>query len=127
MVKVILFFLIFQIQIYASFNESPMEPWGPDSELLHPQTQSSASKLTLSKKISDKMIRFYQNVISPIDGPRSNYEPSSSEYTRQAICKYGFIKGFVLGCDRLLRENKAEWHYPIVSTERGDRKSDPLR
>ena len=73
------------------------------------------------------MIRFYQNVISPIDGPRSNYEPSSSEYTRQAICKYGFFKGVALGCDRLMRENKAEWVYRITETERGDRKVDPLR
>lgn len=127
MVKVILFFLTFQLQLFAQFNESPIDPWGVDLELLEPQAATSPIKLTLSKKISHKMIKFYQNVISPIDGPRSNYSPSSSEYTRQAICKYGFIKGFVLGCDRLLRENKGQWHYPIVSTSEGDRKSDPLR
>lgn len=58
------------------------------------------------------MIRFYQKQISPIDGPRSHFYPSSSQYALLAIQKHGVLKGIALGCDRLMRENKAEWIYP---------------
>lgn len=58
------------------------------------------------------MIEFHQDVISPADGPRSHFSPSSSQYTLEAIRRYGFIRGFALGCDRLQRENKEDWVYP---------------
>ncbi|MEX1012664.1 MAG: membrane protein insertion efficiency factor YidD, partial [Waddliaceae bacterium] len=57
-------------------------------------------------------IYFHQNVISPADGPRSHYFPSSSQYTLEAIRKYGFFKGVIYGCDRLMRENDDPWIYP---------------
>ena len=50
-------------------------------------------------------------VISPADGPRSHFIPSSSQYTYDAISRYGFFKGFILGCDRLMRENNDPWVY----------------
>ena len=56
-------------------------------------------------------IRFHQEVISPADGPRSHYIPSSSQYTLEAMRKYGFFQGYVMGCDRLMRENNEEWVY----------------
>ncbi len=42
-----------------------------------------------------------------------------------AIERYGFLRGFVMGCDRLLRENNEEWVYRKI--EAGDRvfKYDP--
>jgi len=30
---------------------------------------------------------------------------------RLAMKRHGFVKGFIMGCDRLLRENKEEWVY----------------
>jgi len=51
-------------------------------------------------------------VISPADGPRSHFYPSSSQYTKDAMDKYGFFAGFLMGCDRLMRENNEEWIYP---------------
>lgn len=49
------------------------------------------------------MVRFYQLFISPLTPPMCRYTPTCSEYTRQAIVKYGAIKGSWLGARRILR------------------------
>lgn len=95
------------------------EPWGKDSDLHYPTTASSSASATLSVRMAEKIIRFHQNVLSPVDGPRSHFYPSSSEYMRLAIQKYGFFKGFALGCNRLLRENDAAWVYRKIETAEG--------
>jgi putative component of membrane protein insertase Oxa1/YidC/SpoIIIJ protein YidD len=58
-----------------------------------------------------RAVRFHQEVISPADGPRSHFIPSSSQYTLDAMKKHGFVQGFTMGCDRLIRENSEEWVY----------------
>ena len=57
------------------------------------------------KRISINLIAFYQRRISPFLGHRCKYYPSCSEYTRQAIEKYGFFKGIGMGSIRILRCN----------------------
>ena len=57
------------------------------------------------KKILILLINFYQKGISPWLGPRCKYEPTCSEYTKQAIEKYGAIKGTIIGAKRILRCN----------------------
>ncbi len=61
--------------------------------------------------LAEKIITFHQEVISPADGPRSHYIPSSSQYMLDAIRKYGFFSGYPMGCDRLMRENNDPWVY----------------
>ncbi len=78
--------------------------------------------------VAEVLIRFHQKVISPADGPRSYHKPSSSQYTLDAMRKYGFMGGFLLGCDRLMRENEDPWIYPVVLDEAGDTfKWDPVK
>lgn len=60
------------------------------------------------KKIGVKLIEFYQKNISPLfysKGIRCRYYPTCSEYTKQAIEKYGLIKGTFIGLKRILRCN----------------------
>ena len=60
------------------------------------------------KKILIKMIDIYKKSISPwleFHGVHCKYEPTCSEYTKQAIEKYGAIKGTLLGIKRILRCN----------------------
>ena len=48
------------------------------------------------------LIRFYQYVLSPyLGGSKCRYTPSCSQYTLDAIQKYGPIKGIYLGTKRL--------------------------
>ena len=58
------------------------------------------------KKLVLKAIKFYQKHISPLKGfSCCIYTPSCSEYTRQAVEKYGVIKGLAKGFWRILRCN----------------------
>ncbi|HEU5087583.1 MAG TPA: membrane protein insertion efficiency factor YidD [Roseiflexaceae bacterium] len=49
------------------------------------------------------IIRFYQRFISPLTPPSCIYTPTCSNYTFQAIEKYGALKGVYLGVRRILR------------------------
>ena len=55
------------------------------------------------KNIADKLVRFYQLTFSSLVGSCCRFQPTCSEYARQAIQKYGIIKGGWLTIKRLLR------------------------
>ncbi len=60
------------------------------------------------KKIAIFLIHFYKKYISNlfhILGFDCKYYPTCSEYTKQAIEKYGTIKGIWLGIKRILKCN----------------------
>lgn len=60
------------------------------------------------KKLGILLISFYKKYISPIFyffGIECKYYPTCSEYTKQAIQKYGFLKGIFLGFIRILKCN----------------------
>lgn len=50
-----------------------------------------------------KLINFYQRNISVFKKPSCVFYPTCSEYTKQAIEKYGVFKGVYLGFLRILR------------------------
>jgi putative membrane protein insertion efficiency factor len=49
------------------------------------------------------LIRCYQYAISPLLGQNCRFFPSCSDYTAQAIEKYGAYKGVCLGLRRIFR------------------------
>ena len=57
------------------------------------------------KKLFIFLIEKYQKYISPILGKNCKFYPSCSEYTKQAIGKYGAVKGSFLGIKRILKCN----------------------
>ena len=60
------------------------------------------------KNILIKLIEWYQKNISAwleYKNIRCKYYPTCSEYTKQAIIKYGALKGSMLGIFRILRCN----------------------
>jgi putative component of membrane protein insertase Oxa1/YidC/SpoIIIJ protein YidD len=46
---------------------------------------------------------FYQNIISPQLATDCPHIPSCSNFSKQCIAKYGFVKGVALSADRLTR------------------------
>ena len=93
-----------------------VEPWGKDAGLKAIKYKK-ASKYDMPKVINpmvkamEMLVKFHANVISPVDGPRSHFRPTSSRYMLLAMKRHGFIKGYIMGCDRLLRENNDPWVY----------------
>jgi hypothetical protein len=56
------------------------------------------------KQFSQNLINFYQKYISVfLKKNTCVFYPSCSEYTKQAIEKYGVLKGIYLGIKRILR------------------------
>jgi uncharacterized protein len=49
------------------------------------------------------MIRGYQRYISPLTPPSCRFHPTCSQYTFEAIEKYGAVKGSWLGMKRIAR------------------------
>ncbi len=93
-----------------------MEPWGKDRHLKPIRDKKLStydvptSKSPLVKGM-ELLVKFHANVISPVDGPRSHFRPTSSRYMVLAMRRHGFLKGYIMGCDRLLRENNDPWVY----------------
>jgi uncharacterized protein len=63
-------------------------PWGKDSGLVlqqSPAHTSQSCETPLLGAFAEAGIWFHQEIISPADGPRSHFFPSSSQYTLEAL------------------------------------------
>ncbi len=49
------------------------------------------------------MVRFYQRAISPLLGSNCRFSPTCSQYTIEAIEKYGVVRGTWKGVKRIAR------------------------
>lgn len=124
------FFLFLCLSLVSSSplcSQIYQEPWGNDSYLLRPPKPKEKQKRSIAIRIAEAVIDFHQKVLSPVDGPRSHFRPTSSQYMRLSMHRYGFIKGYLMGCDRLLRENSDEWVYRTVTIDGEVFKYDPAR
>ncbi len=57
------------------------------------------------RKILLQLIHFYQKEISPMKGATCRFRPTCSEYSYEAIKKYGVLKGGLKSIWRILRCN----------------------
>jgi putative membrane protein insertion efficiency factor len=60
------------------------------------------------KKLALGLIKMYQSTISRVLPSSCRYTPTCSEYTAEAITRYGIFKGIWMGTRRILRCNP--WH-----------------
>lgn len=49
------------------------------------------------------LIWIYQNCISPFTPPSCRFTPTCSQYAKQAVTKYGALKGGFIALKRILR------------------------
>lgn len=119
------------------YGATDFSPWGKDRDLvlsfcvngkpLKEKDVLPQKGASPAQRFSCSLIRSFQVYISPIDGPRSSFYPTSSQYALEAIQRYGVIQGILLGCDRLLRENGEPWVYPTICRYGVIRKEDRVR
>lgn len=64
--------------------------------------------------VFDAYLRFFQQVISPVDGARSTMYPTGSDYARQAFAKHGALRGLVLTVERLMHEGNESQIAPRI-------------
>jgi putative membrane protein insertion efficiency factor len=121
--------LLFFIAAYSDANgEGSFSPWDADVRIAD---QNITIKKTVNivqkhqhranKKISSRgrhrqiyngpqgggyfLIRLFQIVISPQDGPNCRFTPVCSAYGKRAVEKYGILLGSFLAGDRIIRCN----------------------
>ena len=51
------------------------------------------------------IIKFYQEIISPLTPSSCRYSPTCSEYSKLCLIKYGIIKGSILSIKRIIKCN----------------------
>lgn len=76
------------------------------------------------------LFRIYDKFISPVDNKKCIFSPTCSAYSRQAIRKYGFCKGYVLTFARITRCNPSVFiknRYPRSKENDIWKAYDPLK
>lgn len=75
----------------------------------------------------DAPIRFFQEIISPVDGPRCHSYPTCSTYARQSVAAHGAFMGWIMTCDRLMRDGRDDNHLlPRIRVGSHDYADDPV-
>jgi uncharacterized protein len=96
----------------TAVEANPMR--APQSVATPPRAPAISSSMSLSIGVFDRLLRFYQQVISEVDGARSNMYPTGSDYARQVIKKHGVALGIVLTAERLLHEGNEKQVSPRI-------------
>jgi putative membrane protein insertion efficiency factor len=55
------------------------------------------------KRLALELIRLYQSTLSRVMPPNCRFTPSCSQYTYEAISRFGLFKGIWLGARRISR------------------------
>lgn len=63
----------------------------------------TAMVLAVPRRAAAGLIRGYQRFVSPVLPASCRFYPSCSQYTLEAVTKYGLIRGSWLGARRLIR------------------------
>ncbi len=70
--------------------------------------KSSAEARKAHRGVAERVLSFYRNNISAVDGDRCPSYPSCSSYSVEAFRKHGFAMGWLMTVDRLIHEGREE-------------------
>ncbi len=120
---------IFLLALFCSPSLAMEEPWSVSS---HSPVFDSSSK-GLNKESASHFnaliwaVDGFQAFISPVDGDRCSMYPTCSSYSKEAIKKYGSVKGFIMTSDRLLHEADEPSYAPLINIHGELRVYDPVK
>lgn len=78
--------------------------WGAETKTVADPGSSDRAK----RGVAERVISFYRNHISAVDGDRCPSYPTCSSYSAEAFRKHGFVMGWIMTVDRLIHEGKEE-------------------
>jgi len=103
----VIFLIIFSVKcLHAEYT-----PWNADVNSgdslyhMHDAEKRNSNVLNGAQGGAYFLIRFFQIVISPQDGPNCRHIPTCSVYGKQAVVKHGAFLGSIMAGERLLRCN----------------------
>ena len=116
--RILLYSCLIVLGTLSEVGEAPAEQGNAMRAPTTPQRTArlatSAPEGTLPAQVFDAYLRFFQQVISPVDGTRSNMYPTGSAYARQAIKKHGALVGIVLTTECLMHEGNEDQVSPRI-------------
>jgi hypothetical protein len=78
--------------------------------------------VSAASKVAVFLIRGYQRFLSPLLGRHCRFYPTCSQYTLEAVERFGFLRGAWLGAKRMVR--CGPWHPggydPVPERDRRD-------
>ena len=120
----VLFFFLLPQLAFAGMNGPKISAQNASSQNVSSQN-ATPLEISLPTQAAKIGIRFFQLVISPIDGPRSPSYPTGSAYGMSAVKKHGAFWGIILTADRLIHEADQPLG-PIIHLHNQDRYFDPV-
>ena len=118
----IILIIFILIQVRGTLAASEWKTWGSDKV----KTKSSETK---RPSLVNRMFKYYHEKISSNDGASCPFYPTCSQYSQQAIARFGLVKGGLLTIDRFTREypGMAEGSdYPLITKFGYHRPYDPV-
>lgn len=56
-------------------------------------------------RMAVRVLHVYKSILSPLLPPACRFQPTCSEYMKEALVRHGLLRGFLLGLFRLCRCN----------------------
>ena len=92
-----------------------------------PSKAATAGGISYSSP-ADMLIAAYQKYVSEAGGHRCRMYPSCSAYARECIAKHGFLPGWIMAADRLMRCGRSEERLsPKIWVDGALKTNDPVR
>jgi len=108
-------FTVFFIVFYMTGLYGEFLPWDSDLKAgdslyhIHKPEKKNNNLFSGAQCGAFFLVKFFQIVISPQDGPNCRHVPTCSAYGKQAVVKHGAFLGSIMAGERLLRCNP---YYP---------------
>lgn len=129
MVSLIGILMLFSVLGAAEVDDAPWEfNLLKDYESIPLKRQPVLKETSTLKILVGFAYGIWAKYITPYDGDKCAFHPACSTYARQAIDKYGFIKGEVMAADRLGRCHC--WtlgNYPLIKSDICYKFYDPVK
>jgi putative component of membrane protein insertase Oxa1/YidC/SpoIIIJ protein YidD len=103
--RLLIFFSLALTCVSTALHSQSWETWEKVSANGFTEAQDQAISHR-SDPLFRKMLKYYQDNVSPRQGPKCPASPSCSSFTLTAMSEYGAALGFIMGMDRIyFREN----------------------